>query len=269
MSTFKPFYEVQRNSSSADIIFVHGNLASRRWWYPVAELLKKELQADGQTLNKSMVMGDLRGCGKTPNPTPGKMHVDDLVTDQIQIAEAAGLQNALVIGHSAGGLISALMLARRPDLFKAAILVDPVGPTGLIGVPDDIEMKYQMMTASRDIATQVVGFTIYNNDPEKSFFKNEIMDDAMTALQNTGIDLVRALEEIDYSAEISKVKQPVMIYHGAHDWVLDEGRATDHQKLMTNSKFVKLANNGHCMIYENPEILAVDACKFIKTALLK
>jgi pimeloyl-ACP methyl ester carboxylesterase len=267
MNQFKSNYETKKNSAAADIFFVHGNLASRRWWYPVAELLLKEQTALQMTLNKTMLMSDLRGCGLTPNPTPGKMNLDDLVADQIQIAEQAQFKNALVVGHSAGGLITALMLARRPDLFKAALLIDPVGPTGLLGVPDDIEAKYDMMAASRDIAAQVISFTIHGNDAEKPFFKNEIMDDSMTALKNTGIDLVRALQNIDYSSEISKVKQPVMIYHGAHDWVLDQSRATDHQKLMKNSQFVNLPNNGHCMNYENPERLAIDICNFIKENL--
>lgn len=262
MSTFQSHTEVKPNAAPANIFFVHGNLASRRWWYPAIELLKKAAVDLQLPLNKTAVMTDLRGCGLTPNPTPGKMNLEDLVNDQIQVAEKSQLKNLLLVAHSAGGLIASLMLARRPDLFKGALLVDPVGPTGLIGVPDDIEAKYQMMTASREIAAQVIGFTIYNNDSQKPFFQNDIMDDSMTALNNTGIALVRALQNIDYSKEISTVQQPVVIYHGAHDWVLPEDSATAHQKLMKNSKFVKLPNNGHCMIYENPERLANDICQF-------
>jgi len=247
---YEAYFEEKTKTSPRDILFVHGNLASRRWWYPVMEMAENHFKKKGQTTS-TMVTADMRGCGKSPNP--GSLNVDDIVNDYIAIAEKNNLKNVLVVGHSAGGLISALLLARRPDLFTSGLLVDPVGPTGLKNVPADIDDKYNMMIDNREIASYVIGLTIHNNDASKDFFKNEIMDDGMTALKNSGVALVHALEGLDYTAEIAKVKQPVVIFHGTHDWVLDEANATDHHKLMTNSKFVKLPDNGHCMIYENPE----------------
>lgn len=256
--------EVRKNSSPRDILFVHGNLASRHWWYPVMEMAETRFKTiPGKT--GSMVVADMRGCGLSSNPTPEKMNVEDIINDFIAVAEKNNLKNVLVVGHSAGGLISSILLARRPDLFTAGLLVDPVGPTGLKNVPEDIDAKYQMMAESRDVATYVVGLTIHGNDATKEFFKTTIMDDSMIALKNSGVSLVKALMGLDYSAEISKVKQPVTIFHGTHDWVLDEANATDLQKLMVNSKFINLPDNGHCMNYENPERLLEEIVTVINT----
>lgn len=245
--------EVRKNTVPRDILFVHGNLASKNWWLPVLEMAEtKYKNSDKQG---SMVIADMRGHGRSKNPNPGQMNVEDIVNDFIAVAEKNNLKNVLLVGHSAGGLISSIMLARRPDLFTAGLLVDPVGPTGLKNVPADIEEKYNMMIGNREVAAYVIGLTIHNNDANKEFFKTTIMDDSMMALEDAGVALVKGLMGIDYTAEIAKVKQPVVLFHGTHDWVLDEANATDHQKLMVNSKFVKLPDNGHCMNYENPERL--------------
>lgn len=253
--------EVRKNTAPRDMLFIHGNLASSHWWYPVLEMAEARFKKMSAT-SGSMVAADIRGCGKSANPTPGEIKFEDVINDFIAVAEKNNLKNVLIVAHSAGGLIGSILLARRPDLFTGAVLVDPVGPTGLKNVPADIDDKYKMMTDSRDVAAYVVGLTIHNNDGAKEFFKTTIMDDAMYALQNSGVSLVKALMGIDYSSEIAKAKQPVVIFHGTHDWVLDEANATDLQKLMVNSKFVKLPDNGHCMNYENPERLLEEIVTF-------
>ena len=254
--------EVRKNTAPRDILFVHGNLASKRWWYPVAEMAESRFKKMGATPG-SMILADMRGHGQPDMIVPGDVSVEEIVKDFIHTTEQNNLKNVLVVGHSAGGLISALLMARRPDLFTGAVLIDPVGPTGLKNVPEDIEDKYKMMANDRGIASYVVGLTIFNNDGEKEFFKTTIMDDSMAALQAAGVSLVKALMGIDYSAEISKVKHPVVIFHGTHDWVLDQANATDYQKLMVNSKFVNLPDNGHCMNFENPERLLEEIVQVI------
>lgn len=202
-----------------------------------------------------MVTMDLRGHGKSANPTPGKLSVEDLVQDLISVAEQTEIKNAILVGHSAGGLLSALLVARRPDLFSKVLLIDPASPTGLKNVPADIEDKYKMMTDNRAIAEQIISLTIHGNDPSKEFFKTKIMDDTMFALQNTGVGFVNALQNINYNSEVATINKPLVVFHGAHDWVLEEQSAKDYSELVKDSKFVKLPDNGHCMNYENPERL--------------
>ena len=262
--SYQPYFEVRKNTSSRDILFIHGNLASRHWWYPVLDMAEVRFKNMNQTTG-SMVVVDIRGCGKSENPTGASINLEDIVNDFIFVAEANQLKDVLLVGHSAGGLISAILLARRPDLFTGAVLVDPVGPTGLKNVPADIEDKYKMMADSRDVAAYVIGLTIHGNDGAKEFFATTIMDDSMIALKNSGVALVKALMNIDYSSDIASIKQKVTLFYGAHDWVLDEANVTDHQKLMVNSTFVKLPDNGHCMNYENPERMVEEIISYLKS----
>lgn len=49
-----------------------------------------------------------------------------LAEDLIQAFEALGWREVIGIGHSMGGVITMVAAARRPDLFRAVVLMDPV-----------------------------------------------------------------------------------------------------------------------------------------------
>jgi pimeloyl-ACP methyl ester carboxylesterase len=262
--TYFAHFEKREKTAPVDILFVHGNLASKYWWYPALELLEQTFKSTTTNLYGSMYMGELRGCGRSPLPTEGKVEINDIVNDFISYTEAQNLKNVCVVGHSAGGLITALLLARRPDLFKGAILVDPVGTRGLQNVPADIADRYKMMEANSDMAAQIVSATVYQNNPENELFKTKIMPDVMSSLKTAGVQLVNALMGVDYTQEIQSIQQPVRVFYGAHDWVLDATNAKSYSENIKNCTHIDLPDNGHCMNYENPERMASEVVSFIK-----
>ncbi|MEU7046271.1 alpha/beta hydrolase [Streptomyces varsoviensis] len=70
---------------------------------------------------------DLRGHGESdcPDPAiPGAYEVETFADDVLAVADAAGFDRPIVVGHSLGGLV-ALACATRPDTVRAAVLVDP------------------------------------------------------------------------------------------------------------------------------------------------
>lgn len=261
---YSAHFEKRGNTAPVNILFVHGNLASKYWWYPALEILEKTFASQDTKLSGAMYMGELRGCGRSPVPVHGKIEIDDIVNDFISYTESQNLSDVCIVGHSAGGLITALLLARRPDLFKGALLVDPVGTTGLQNVPADIGDRYKMMENSPDMATQVVSATVFQNNPESEFFKTKIMPDVMESLKTSGVKLVNALMGVDYTKEIQSIEQPIRVFYGAHDWVLESSNAKSYQAHVKNCTYIDLPDNGHCMNYENPERMASEVISFIK-----
>lgn len=256
--------ETRENTAPVDILFIHGNLASKYWWYPTLDILEKTFQKVDVPFEGRIMLGEMRGCGRSKLPESGEIVIDDILNDFIQHVETASLRNVTIVGHSAGGLITALLLARRPDLFKSAILVDPVGPTGLQNVPPDIGERYKMMEANPEMAAQVVSATAYQSNPESEFFKTKIMPDVMESLKTSGVKLVNALIGVDYTAEIALIQQPIKVFYGLHDWVLDASNAKAYKQLVRNCEYVELPDNGHCLNYENPELMASEIIQFIK-----
>lgn len=245
-------YELRNNAFMGDVLFIHGNIASNHWWYPTVEQLT---QQRSESWTGRLVLAELRGCGESPAiPASTKLTVDDLVQDFLALTEGLNLKNVTLVGYSTGGLVALLMMSQRPDLFRGAVLIDPVGPKG-ITFPDEILEKYAQMTNDRDLTAMIIGATIHGNDASSAFFKDVIVEDTMKALKKCGTQVLLALRDKDVADRI-KVAHPVLIFHGQHDWVLEEHHATDLQKLLPNSEFIKLADHGHCFNMENPKRFA-------------
>lgn len=260
--------ETREGLSPCDLLFIHGNMASKKWWYPVIESLQTQFKKKFSFNEGKILLGELPGHGQSPMEKNSPLSVENIVANFILATEQAGLKKTLIIGHSAGGLISALLLARRPDLYRGAILIDPVGPQGLTNVPPDIEARYAMMTGQRALATQIVGATIYNNNADGDFFKKDLMDDAMIALDHCGVRLVQALMGLDYRDEIANIQKPVRVYYGEKDWVLPAESARAYVQLIADAEIVFLPENGHCLNVEDPEKLATEIVAFIEEELL-
>lgn len=259
--------ENRKNTSPQNILFVHGNLASKYWWYPTIDILEKRFQSSSAALSGSMSMVELRGCGRSSLPADSVIRINDIVNDFILYTEKNNLKNVCVVGHSAGGLIAALLLARRPDLFVGGLLVDPVGPKGLVNIPADIGDRYRLMTEDSNLATQVISATVFQNNPETEFFKTHIMPDVMLSLKTSGTQLIEALTGIDCTNEVAQIRQPIKVFYGAHDWVLEASNALAYKELVINSVYELLPDNGHCLNYENPERMAEEIVHFLKDSL--
>jgi pimeloyl-ACP methyl ester carboxylesterase len=50
----------------------------------------------------------------------------DLAADQMAMAEGQGLRQAIGVGHSLGAVTSLVAALRRPELFRALVLIEPV-----------------------------------------------------------------------------------------------------------------------------------------------
>lgn len=68
---------------------------------------------------------DVRGRGKSAwDPDPFRYHPGTYAQDVIALMHAAGINRAVFIGTSMGGIIAMVLAALRPDLIEAAVLND-------------------------------------------------------------------------------------------------------------------------------------------------
>lgn len=102
------------------VVALHGITANALSWAPVARALGGRAR---------MLAPDLRGRADSRDLTPSAglgSHTDDLVA----LLDHLGLDRVVVVGHSMGAFITALLAARRPDRVAGAVLVD-----GGVGFP--------------------------------------------------------------------------------------------------------------------------------------
>lgn len=115
-------FEAAETGADVPVAFVllHGFGASTFSWESVAPQLSGQLP---------VVAFDRPGFGLTerplqwegPNPYSPEMQADLTV----ELMDRLGVEKAVLIGHSAGGTVAALIAARHPDRVAAVILEDP------------------------------------------------------------------------------------------------------------------------------------------------
>lgn len=251
-SFFGPLhFEVLPNLLPETTLFLHGNLASNRWWQPLQGVLR---QTSGAAAARgSMIMVEFTGCGLSRDP----LSTEDL--SMFRLAEQIiGMVRQLrinrpihLVGHSTGGLVAGILLAQAPELFSRAILLDPVGAKG-VRFDESMIGAFEAMKSDRELVATVLGSTIHQNDPKTSFFQEVIVPDAFRAVQKAGLMVLQNLDSLDVGSLLSKVPHPVLVLHGEHDLLLPQADSEALAKLLPKGLFQVVPGQGHCTNVENP-----------------
>ena len=245
-------YEVIEGVLPQDTMFIHGNMASNRWWHPSADVWKQ--RAAGKKLPGAMILAEFRGCGRsTPPRSQADVDMHLFARDFIALAESLGRGKMNLVGHSTGGLIAALMLAKKPALFEKAVLLDPVGATG-VKFNDAMTDAFEQMKSNRGLVGVVIGSTILGHQADSSYFNDVIVTDAFHAAQTVGDKVLRALDGLDTRGEISTIPHPVLVLHGEKDNLLPVADSKAMADLIKAGRFEEIPGHGHCTNVENPEI---------------
>ncbi len=248
-------YEVIPNCLPQTTMFVHGNLASHRWWYPTEEVAKRNYK--GQTLTGDMILVNFRGCGKSSAPknlseVNMRLFAEDF--NQLALSLQKKSEKINLVGHSTGGLIVGLMLAQKPDLYNKAVMLDPVGATG-VKFDDSMTAAFEQMKVDKNLTGIVLASTIYNCNTESDFFKQVVVEDAFSAINSVGAWVLQSLDGFDGKSDLMTVQHPVLVLHGEHDSLLPVVESKAMAVLMKNGRFEIVPGQGHCTNVENPEKL--------------
>jgi pimeloyl-ACP methyl ester carboxylesterase len=103
------------------IIFVHGNWASCGWWEPVLDRLPAGYCG---------LAPDLRGRGRTEGPD-SDYSIAALAADVLVFADALGLSEFHLVGHSLGAAISMQMALDTPARVRTLTVIAPPWADGM------------------------------------------------------------------------------------------------------------------------------------------
>jgi len=104
-------------------LFHHGLGSSQNFFLPVIPAL--------QAANIRCIAYDASGAGRSP-PTGGSQSISSLAADAIGVLDGLGVQQAVVVGHSMGGLVAAQLAAEHGTRVAATVWIGPVRPSAAV-----------------------------------------------------------------------------------------------------------------------------------------
>jgi pimeloyl-ACP methyl ester carboxylesterase len=228
------------------IVFLHGWLMSPEMWQaPLSALSEK---------NRCLAVWQ-PGHGRTSAPEiPFTM--DNWVEWLMEILDTQQIKNAVLVGHSMGGMLSLAAAVKHPDRIKGLVLVDTQDTAWSKEQVDQWRQTVTMIAGNwgPGLAPNIAGFLlgqkfITNNPGWIQKWVNEV---AAYDLKGQ-IPLGNAIaERRDYSDKVHGIKVPTLVVHGGVDQAIhiDIGKAMASR--IPGAEFVGIQGAAHCPPLESP-----------------
>jgi pimeloyl-ACP methyl ester carboxylesterase len=244
-----------RDADAPVLVMVHGFTGSKENWYPVARRLRGRYR---------LLIPDLPGWGESQR---------EGVADHGCAAQAARVaafiratcdRPVVVLGHSMGGGIAAVLAAREPGLVARVGLFDAAGVRfadnqfGLdvlaggnpFGVHDRASLAayFDILFHDRSaLPARPWAAPAHHNARRRrdSAFEQAVLD-----------DIGRGPEQFLPGEEAARIRQPALLAWGAHDRVIDPSAMDLYAARMPQARRVLLDGSGHMTVMEQPDDIA-------------
>ncbi|MFB7447692.1 alpha/beta fold hydrolase [Streptomyces sp. NPDC056194] len=235
------------------LLLLHGSASSTRSWDPMVPLL---------TGSHRVIRIDLPGHGRSAEPDDRSYAVPDQAGRVGAVLERLGVERAVVVGHSSGGVVATALAEHRPDLVTALALVntgpgldafiapEPASTGSLQWPPSDEQLRHFASTAvSRE------GYRI----PE------ELLDDVREMTLHTFTATMQAtrsyLEQRALPARLTALGKPLLVLFGEDDRRWRSSSAADY-RAVPGAEVELLPGLGHSPLIEDPQRTATPLLAF-------
>ncbi len=259
------WYRIVGNKSATPLLVLHGGPGFPSYYLkPLARL------AD----DRPVIYYDQLGAGHSERPTDTTLwNIPRFVTELQAVRDSLGLSEVYIFGHSWGASLAIDYLMTNPQGVKGVILASPVisapvwhhdADSLLATLPDSItsalkkhELEGTTNTGEyRQLMIEYYKRYVTRLDPLPVDIDSSIMQTG-TEVYSTmwGPSEFRAtgsLKNYDRTAELSKIKIPVLITAGRYDQAVPS-TVRSFQLLTPGSKIVIFDNSSHMAMQEEPE----------------
>ena len=234
----------------------------------------------------TVVTWDYRGHGQSPvPPDPRATTVGLCASDLWRVADAAGLQKAVLVGHSMGCQV--LLESYRQAPGRALALVPMLGAAGglmksFLGIGDKIlpllrgwlalgasqpRLAETILRATLRLpgvfaATKALGIVHPDLCPKEEF---EPYFEHLRQLDlRVYFALAQDLLTHDASDLLPSIKRPTLVVVGERDLFTPLGRSEELARLVPGAELLVLRGGSHAALVEQPELINLTLEKFLR-----
>ena len=256
------------------LIFLHGFGASIFTWHKVIKPLSQ---------NYTLIAYDRTGFGYSSRPMPGEWGGDSPYSQESQVEQivalmdALGVDKAVLVGNSAGGVTAVLTTLKYPERVKALILV---GAAIFKGGPPGWLNPFMRIPQVKRLGQLLIRKYYANffekarkrawHDPSKQ--TEEILAGYRKPMRARDWD--RALWEFalaykssSLKERLSDIKVPVLVITGEDDRIVPPEASEKIARKIPNAELAVISNTGHLPHEEAPEEFLEVVNNFLKEVL--
>jgi non-heme chloroperoxidase len=245
--------------TGAPIVLSHGVTLSVRTWTRQLETLPAE--------GFHVVAFDHRGHGSSTVGESG-FSIDNLCDDIRSVVERLDLRDAVLVGHSMGGIAVQSFLLRHPEIaaerVKGVVLLSTLARVPLSGARAKgarvfIDRLSQLAPDSTRLwASPNVGFVLarlgFGRDPKPSHVEL-VRRMMLECAADTRRESPRALLGLDLTARLPEVRIPTLVIGGSADVITPPAEARRLAALIPGARLEIVPGGGHMLMLERTELI--------------
>ena len=246
---------VRTGGDKPPVVLLHGLMGGGACWTHLARALESEFE---------VFMPDARGHGGSSAPQRGYRY-DDLASDVEGLVGGLELRDAVLLGHSMGGLTAAVVASRNPGMLRGLVLVDPTF----------LSPERQREVHGSGVAEQhgrALGLTKSElvaqaraRHPRRSLELIELQAEARLNTRMSAFDVLTPPNP-EYRGLVRAVDVPSLLVIG-DDPVVTLEMATELRGINPRLRVEQIEAAGHGLPFEQPERLAEVVLSFLKGGL--
>ncbi|MDK2886024.1 MAG: hypothetical protein PWP54_582 [Thermosipho sp. (in: thermotogales)] len=227
------------------LVFIHGWGGNLHSLFPIA-----------RQLNYKSVLIDLPGFGQSETPSSP---IDSFKYASIiqKLLENSGINEAILIGHSFGGKIAAIIASKKPEWLKGLVLISSPGIKLKKSLNVEIK-KFIYKTLKKLISI------LPNNEKFVEKLRNKFGSEDFKNSKGTMREILKIVVEEDISDILSEINCKTLLIWGEKDKDVPVKVGLKFNELIKNSKLIVYENAGHFPYLENFDVFINDLNNFLR-----
>lgn len=227
------------------IILLHGSNADLHTWQPWVDALKSDYR---------LIRIDQRGHGLTGAAPDGDYSSDAFVADIDAVADALGLEQFILIGHSMGGGFSVRYALAHPDRLTGIVLIDATGAP-IKGEGSNLGFKLARMPVASTLMEHITPRWMVEKSLRQSVSNQQIatpeaIDRYWEMLRypgNRGATIARfSLPLVPLTEqEVAGLDIPTLVIWGTEDAVISVEAGRWYDRVLTSQTYLEYEGIGH------------------------
>ncbi|WP_030925021.1 alpha/beta fold hydrolase [Streptosporangium amethystogenes] len=225
------------------LLLIHGSASSTRSWDPLVPLL---------TGSHRVIRIDLLGHGRSAKPADRSYTIPDQARRAGVALDRIGVEHAVVVGHSSGGVVATALAEQRPDLVAALALVNTgpsldafIAPESAAIGPSQWPLTDEQIRRFASTGFSRAGYRI----------PDELLDEVRVMTYHTLTTTMQAtrsyLEQRALPDRLTVLGKPLLVIFGEDDRRWRSSSAADY-RAVPGAKVELLPGLGHSPLLEDP-----------------